>query len=117
MSMRIENCTFTFKCPTTWEQLSRTDDRHVRFCGQCARTVHLCATDDELTRHARDRHCVAVRRPVAAPGDASVSRQGNRMVYDVEGPLMVGRLESSPYYHADDTRSRGTGSDPDGDHV
>ncbi len=104
MSRLIENCTFTFQCPRTWDQLERTGETNVRFCGQCERRVHLCTTDEELTRHARDRHCVAVRTPIAPSVDASVGRQGNCMIDDRKGMLMLGEPALSPLYNSDNRR-------------
>ncbi len=76
MSMRIENCAFTFKCPQTWEQLSQTDEKNVRFCGQCESNVHLCNTDEEFLQHVQNRHCIAIRR------QATFSRDGSSLCYD-----------------------------------
>ncbi len=99
MSTRIENCKFTFKCPRTWEQLDQTDDDHVRFCGACAKQVHLCNTHESLLKHARDGHCVAIRQENDLPYGTSVTRQGNRQTEDLKVNFAtVGRVEPDPPY-------------------
>jgi uncharacterized protein (TIGR02996 family) len=48
--MPIEACP-KVRCPRQWERLRPDSVRRARFCDQCRKTVHFCATADE----ARDR--------------------------------------------------------------
>jgi hypothetical protein len=58
----IKNCdwVFQFQCPQRWERLAVTDDPQVRTCDVCLKEVYLCATDEEVVRHATLGHCVAI---------------------------------------------------------
>lgn len=58
---RIRNCRVRFRkvCPETWERLSSTSDREMRFCATCNREVFLCETDAEALEHAQAGHCIA----------------------------------------------------------
>lgn len=58
----IENCEFRFKCPLMWENLTKTGDEKVRFCGQCERKVYFCENDGEFEKHTRLGECVAVEK-------------------------------------------------------
>ena len=77
---------FAFECPNQWGLLRPTPDDAVRFCESCQQEVHLCATAEQVRRHALRGHCVAVRAPLA---DAACREQTPRM------GLCVGRPD--PY--------------------
>lgn len=59
---RVKDCPprFQFQCPQRWFNLSTTEDRNVRFCGECRRNVYLCRDADEWRLHAGQGHCVAI---------------------------------------------------------
>ncbi len=61
----IRNCTVKFRkvCPRTWEQLSPTPARAVKFCGTCEREVFWCETDADALEHAQAGHCIAKPTP------------------------------------------------------
>ena len=58
--MKVVNCVFAFKCPATWDTLSATALRDVRFCSGCQKNVHLCRTDKALAKAIRLNQCVAI---------------------------------------------------------
>jgi hypothetical protein len=59
----VRNCTFNLLCSQSWAGLRRIDgESRVRFCGECQQLVHLCTTPAQVRQHARERHCVALRR-------------------------------------------------------
>ena len=51
-------CTFRFICDQTWEELHPTESETIKFCSHCAKDVHLCTNDDELTACADRKKCV-----------------------------------------------------------
>lgn len=62
----IETCavTFGFRCPRTWDALTRTADPLVRFCSACDERVYFAATFDEADEHAEAGRCVALPETV-----------------------------------------------------
>lgn len=66
MNAEIRNCEFRFKCPRTWESLSKTFDQRVRHCSECDRRVIYCKTESELKRAIIYDECVAVE--IVQPG-------------------------------------------------
>jgi uncharacterized protein (TIGR02996 family) len=68
--LAVENCQGTraeagadgyeYKCSRSWEDLTVTADRAVRFCGQCKHEVHYCDTIMQAREHAEAGHCIAV---------------------------------------------------------
>ena len=58
----VEHCSWKweFQCPKLWSGMRQTDDPNVRMCDVCLEKVYLCETDEEIVRHARSGHCVAV---------------------------------------------------------
>lgn len=67
----IQNCEvrFQFQCPKQWDALAETTEAGVRSCGQCQKRVYLCESTQEVARHAREGHCIAVPRWVTSPRD------------------------------------------------
>ena len=53
------NCEFEFECSMNWFDLTPTYDTKVKYCDSCNTNVHLCVTQEELDRHAEQRHCIA----------------------------------------------------------
>ncbi len=56
----IRNCEFRFRCPKTWDVLTRTDNFRVRHCKTCDRPVVYCRTPYELRDAIIKNECVAV---------------------------------------------------------
>lgn len=47
-------------CPRSWQSLATTPDSAVRYCDDCASTVHWVATPAELVAQAKAGRCVAM---------------------------------------------------------
>ena len=57
----IRNCQFAFKYEKKWDELTQPWSwPTVRFCDDCKKSVHLCATDDELVDAIKNNRCVAI---------------------------------------------------------
>lgn len=61
----IENCEFTFKCPTNWSSLEKTNEEIVRFCNGCKKSVKLCLDQNEIDAAASAGSCIA--HPIYTP--------------------------------------------------
>jgi uncharacterized protein (TIGR02996 family) len=59
---RVELCfvPLEIQCPAEWEKMRPTSEPTVRFCEGCRRSVYYCATMEDVRRHARPGHCIAV---------------------------------------------------------
>ena len=62
----IRNCEFAFKCSEDWESMKDVSGDYaaeveVRFCGLCNKDVYLCDDDEDLVRHIKMNHCVAIQ--------------------------------------------------------
>ena len=57
---KIENCTFEYQCPRTWEVLLKTNVASIRFCDSCDRNVYLSSSTDEAWENAEQGRCVAI---------------------------------------------------------
>ena len=79
MEDEIINCPikFEFKCPKLWDSLESTEERDIKFCGECSQKVYYCTQLEELEYRSKLGDCVAFRHEAAKP------------VYD----LLVGKLE------------------------
>ncbi|MFZ9379024.1 MAG: hypothetical protein ACO25E_09520, partial [Burkholderiaceae bacterium] len=44
----LRNCKFKFKCYKSWDDLERTDNPAISFCGDCKKNVYYCETPEEL---------------------------------------------------------------------
>lgn len=73
----IRNCKFAFKCTKKWEELVKTENKSIRFCGDCERDVHFCRTDAELTKAIKFNECIAIIDP----------ESGEQLLGDVCPPL------------------------------
>lgn len=52
---------FTFECPNKWETLRPGgEDKAIRFCDACRRSVFFCRTATEVRKRARLGQCVAI---------------------------------------------------------
>jgi len=49
----------SYRCPRTWDELSRTTNRNERFCGECKKIVHFCTTQEQLDQAIARGWCVA----------------------------------------------------------
>lgn len=79
----------SFRCNRKWPELRPTGDSKIRFCGDCAREVHLCEGREELERHAEAGHCVAI-----TPDYERAAKQENQMVLGTPiEPSMLPRCE------------------------
>ena len=56
----IRNCEFRYECPKLWAELQETENKKIRFCDACDRSVHYCKTPAELHRAIINNYCVAV---------------------------------------------------------
>src|SRR5262249_13326071 len=56
---------FEYECPNRWVDLRRTDDVAVRYCEECRKTVHYCASQEEAEQHAVRGDCIAISSRVA----------------------------------------------------
>ena len=56
----IKKCSrlFKFQCPKTWDALTPTPERNIRFCKTCKHNVYLCRTLAEAKTHRYQ--CVAL---------------------------------------------------------
>ncbi len=62
---KIRNCTFAFRCKENfYEMMATRDDGSVRFCVNCMQEVFLCKTNEELSEHIRNNHCIAILQKV-----------------------------------------------------
>ena len=51
--------TQTGDCPRSWSALRPTEDKAVRVCGTCGRTVHFCGSKEEAYAKASEQRAVA----------------------------------------------------------
>ena len=54
----IKNC-FEFVCPLKWDNLEKTDNNDIRFCGSCEKQVFKASDLDSFSRLANENKCVA----------------------------------------------------------
>lgn len=57
----LRNCKFKFKCYKSWDDLERTDNPTISFCGDCKKHVYYCETPEELNFAIAKNLCVAIR--------------------------------------------------------
>ena len=57
----FRNCRFKFKCYKSWDDLERTDNPAISFCGDCKKNVYYCETPEELNFAIAKNLCVAIR--------------------------------------------------------
>ena len=57
---RVVSCEFSYRCPRDWAALAPTANADIRHCGTCAREVYLCHDAEQLVKHTRAGHCVAI---------------------------------------------------------
>ena len=64
----IKNC-FEFVCPLKWDNLEKTDNNDIRFCGSCEKQVFKATNKNDLSRLAKENKC-----NVLIPIDVSVGK-------------------------------------------
>ena len=63
-SWDILQCPLAKRCSARWERLEPVQgDTGIRFCAACERSVFLCQTDEELSKHSALGRCVALEIP------------------------------------------------------
>ena len=80
---------FTYKCPTHWNNLQKTNDNSVRFCDACQENVVYCVDKKEADIHARQGHCIAIDSQLAMD------------VYDCYTPMTLGRPNTNGHWAND----------------
>jgi uncharacterized protein (TIGR02996 family) len=56
---------FEFPCPNRWADLQPTGEAGVRYCAECQKNVHYCASQDEAEQHAIRGNCIAISSRLA----------------------------------------------------
>lgn len=54
----IKNC-FEFVCPLKWDNLEKTDNNNIRFCGSCDKQVFKASDLESFSKFANENKCVA----------------------------------------------------------
>ena len=54
----IKNC-FEFVCPLKWDNLEKTYNNDIRFCGSCEKQVLKASDLESFNKLANDNKCVA----------------------------------------------------------
>jgi uncharacterized protein (TIGR02996 family) len=92
---------FEFPCPNRWADLQPTGSTGVRYCGDCQRDVHFCASRDEAEQHAVRGNCIAISSRVALqvePEQDLPFLHRDEEPDCSEGDLVMGELlEPQPY--------------------
>jgi uncharacterized protein (TIGR02996 family) len=99
---------FAYQCPNRWTDLRATADESVRYCAECRKNVHFCASKHEAEAHAVQGHCIAIGSRLAlaiqkeyAPALAAESgppAEDELAMGEVMGlPLRIGGGSHSPY--------------------
>lgn len=58
--MDRSKCIVNYQCPKDWDELQKTDEVSVRFCGECKKEVHFCVDEEALELTAAEGLCIAV---------------------------------------------------------
>jgi hypothetical protein len=65
--MSILFCEMEVKCDMSWEELKETNDKKIRDCGKCKKSVHFITSQDELEEAAMEGTCVAFYKDSEMP--------------------------------------------------
>ena len=59
----IHNCTyqFKFKCPLNWSFLDKTENKLIKYCKECKKSVYFAKNERELDEHISNNRCVAYK--------------------------------------------------------
>ncbi len=61
VSWDILHCPLAKRCRARWQKLEPVQgDPAIRFCAACERSVYLCQTDEDLSKHSALGRCVAL---------------------------------------------------------
>ena len=61
VSWDIIKCPLAKRCRARWQKLEPVQgDPAIRFCAACERSVYLCQTDEDLSKHSALGRCVAL---------------------------------------------------------
>ena len=63
----IKNC-FEFVCPLKWNNLEKTDNNDIRFCGSCEKQVYKAKTMYDFFEMSEQNKCVAYKKDDNTPG-------------------------------------------------
>ena len=64
VSWDILQCPLAKRCRARWQKLEPVQgDPAIRFCAACERSVYLCQTDEDLSKHSALGRCVALEIP------------------------------------------------------
>jgi uncharacterized protein (DUF1810 family) len=61
----IINCEFSYKCPTDWDKLAKTNHINVKYCSECDNSVTLCRNQKEVDIASEKGICIA--HPIYPP--------------------------------------------------
>lgn len=78
-------CQWKFKCPLTFEQLTKTESPTYRFCEQCQQNVYRCEDLKEAFEKAKQNRCIAIR----------IKNDKDNKVEELQGYLDIPRFLSS----------------------
>ncbi len=56
---------FAYECPNRWADLRSTEVAGVRYCEECQKDVHFCASREEAEQHTLQGDCIAISSRVA----------------------------------------------------
>jgi hypothetical protein len=90
--IKIEQCTFAYQCPKSWDQLFRTNVDSVRFCDQCEKNVYLSNSSTEALEHASKGECVAI--PIELTRESKLELDSRDMVVGMIGPPPYGTIRT-----------------------
>jgi uncharacterized protein (TIGR02996 family) len=108
---------FAYECPNRWSDLEPLPKGNDRFCKNCRKTVHFCASKEEAEAHAVQGHCVAIGSrldlavrqkyaPPSQPAPAAPEEDEFMRLGDVLPPGVPDPLESPYYRWAEEFLSR-----------
>ena len=55
---KVQDC-FEFVCPELWDKLDLTDDKNIRSCNSCEKSVYKATTKEKMYQLADEGKCVA----------------------------------------------------------
>ena len=65
-NIEIKNC-FEFVCPLKWDNLQKTDNKDIRFCGSCDKQVFKASGLKSFSKLANENKCVAYTENEGVP--------------------------------------------------
>ena len=63
----IKNC-FEFVCPLKWDNLEKTDENNIRYCGSCEKQVYKAKNMFSFYELSEQNKCVAYKEDDNTPG-------------------------------------------------